>query len=253
MELRLGRNPVVPVYHRVRAAAGGAPHSRGSARGCRNRPRGNPKGNAEMGPASGGSPAGAVLTIFARPDTAHVHSQFVVIAGMLPAGAGDPRKQSPSSNPCGGMALTTRSLSLHSRLGTGRRSGLATPRAGNKAVQRPAQAPTVGVFPNPEPCSGSPAPSLVETHDDGAVTDRRHMVENLMLANPARRAGGAASKGTAKSNLKGPSPRRLRHASRVERRRAQPPSRLRGRPSEQGPNGHTDDDITGVVNAGVNA
>ena len=84
-------------------------------------PRGNPKGNAEMGPRKRGTPAGAVPTIFARPDTEHLHSQLVVIAGMLPAGAGDPRKESPSSNPCGGMTLTTRSLSLHSRSGTGRR------------------------------------------------------------------------------------------------------------------------------------
>ena len=176
-----------------------------------------------------------------------------IIAGMLPAGAGDPRKAVPSSKPCGGIILTT----LRFHFTPGRAVGEDLVRQSlervNKAVQRPAQAPTVGVFPNPEPCSGSPAQSLVETHDDGAVTDRRHMVENLMLANPARRAGGAASKGTAKSNLKGPSPRRLRHASRVERRRAQPPSRLRGRPSEQGPNGYTDDDITGVVNAGVDA
>jgi len=50
------------------------------------------------GHASGVPKAGAVPTIFARPDTAHVHSQLVVIAGMLPAGAGDSRKESPSSN-----------------------------------------------------------------------------------------------------------------------------------------------------------
>ncbi len=172
MELRLGRNPVVPVYHRVRAAAGGAPHSRGSARGCRNRPRGNPKGNAEMGPASGGSPAGAVLTIFARPDTAHVHSQFVVIAGMLPAGAGDPRKQSPSSNPCGGMTLTTRSLSLQSRSGTGRRFN------GGAGAESRRLSPT----PSPAPARRRRPWSRPTT-----TTVHRYLVENSLRPKPPRR------------------------------------------------------------------
>ena len=61
--------------------------------------RGNPKGNAEMGPRKPGTPDGAVPTIFARPDTEHIHSQLAVIAGMLPAGAGDHRKGVPVVEP----------------------------------------------------------------------------------------------------------------------------------------------------------
>ena len=52
-----------------------------------------------MGPRKPGTPDGAVPTIFARPDTEHIHSQLAVIAGMLPAGAGDHRKGVPVVEP----------------------------------------------------------------------------------------------------------------------------------------------------------
>ena len=89
-----------------------------------------------MGPRKPGTPDGAVPTIFARPDTEHIHSQLAVIAGMLPAGAGDHRKGVPSSNPCGGMTLTTRRFHV-------------TPARHWKEVQRGRRRRESASFPNP--------------------------------------------------------------------------------------------------------
>ena len=56
MERKPGRNPLVCVYHRVCAAAGGAPHSRGSGRSCRNRRAREPEGQRRDGQRKRGIP-----------------------------------------------------------------------------------------------------------------------------------------------------------------------------------------------------
>ena len=248
-----GRIPESPCTTVMCAAAGGAPHSRGSARSRRNRAAPEPEGQRRDGPSQAGDPR--------RRGPHHLRpsptqSTSTPSSRSSPAcsrqARGTTGRESPSSNPCGGMTLTTRPLSLHSRPGTGR-DLVWQPLERATRRSKPAQAPRVGVFPNPEPCSGSPAPSLVETHDDerspiAATWSRTPSGETHRdeeVAQPAR-ADGQVKPAR-------PSPRRLRHASGVERSRAQPPSRLRGRPSEQGPHGYTDDDVTGVVNAGVDA
>jgi len=38
----------------------------------------------------------------------------------------------------------------------------------------------VGVFPNPTPCSASPARSWSRPHDEGQATDRRYLSEATM-------------------------------------------------------------------------
>ena len=179
------------MYHRECAAAGGAPHSRGSALSRRNRPRGNPKGNAEMGPRKRGTPDGAVPTIFARPDTEHLHSQLAVIAGMLPAGAGDHRKGVPVVEPMRWDDADDAPLSRH-------------PGQALEGGSTGAQAPRVGVFPNPEPCSGSPAPSLVETHDDERSPSPLHGRELPQAKTTPTRRRRSPQKLTAKSNQQGP-------------------------------------------------
>ena len=87
----------------------------------------------------------------------------------------------PVVEPSGGMALTTRSLSLDSRSGTGSRSGPATPGAGQQGGSNAAQAPAT---------RSSPTPSLAPARRRRpwsrfrrrAATDRRHLVENSRQA-----------------------------------------------------------------------
>ena len=105
-----------------------------------------------MGPRNRGTPDGAVPTIFARPDTEHLHSQLAVIAGMLPASAGDHRKGVPVVEPMRWDDADDAPLSRHP--GQALEGGSTGAGAESRRLSIP------------EPCSGSPAPSLVETHDD---------------------------------------------------------------------------------------
>ena len=89
-----------------------------------------------MGPRKPGTPDGAVPTIFARPDTEHIHSQLAVIAGMLPAGAGDHRKGVPVVEPMRWDDADDAPLSRH-------------PGQALEGGSTGAQAPRVGVFPQP--------------------------------------------------------------------------------------------------------
>ena len=226
------------MYHRECTAAGGAPHSRGSALSRRNRGRAGTRRVTPRWALASGDPRRRGPTIFARPDTEHIHSQLAVIAGMLAAGAGDHMKGVPSSNPCGGMTLTTRSYSRH-------------PGQALEGGSTGAQAPRVGVCPQPRALlrlAGAVLGRDPRRRPFTATWSRTPSGQNHPddeMAPPAK-ADGQVKPAR-------PSSRRVRHASGLERSGAQPPSRLRGRPSEQGPHGYTDDDVPGVVNAGVDA
>ena len=94
---------------------------------------------------------------------------------------GTPGRSPRRRTKAGGMALTTRSLSLDSRSGTGSRSGPATPRAGQQGVQTPAQAPATRSSPTPSLAPARRRRPLSRPRRR-AATDRRHLVENSRQA-----------------------------------------------------------------------
>ena len=93
-------------------------------------------GKRRNGPSQAGTPDGAVPTIFARPDAEPIHSQLTVIAGMLAAGAGDHREGVPVVEPMRSDDADDAQLSRH-------------PGQAMEGGSTGAQAPRVGVFPQP--------------------------------------------------------------------------------------------------------
>ena len=124
-----------------------------------------PRGNAEM-------VAAAVRTIFAQPDTEHVHSQLDVIAGML-------GKQFPVVEVMLRDAADDVLAFAGFPVGHWKKIWSTNPlERVNKEIKR--RTDVVGVFPNPEALLRLAGAVLVETHDEWAVTDRRYLSENSM-------------------------------------------------------------------------
>jgi putative transposase len=126
-----------------------------------------PKGNAEM-------VAAAIRTIFAQPDSQHVHEQLDVIAGML--GRQLPRVEAMLRDAAEDILAFTTFPQPHWR-----KIWSTNPlERVNKEIKR--RTDVVGVFPNPEALLRLAGAVLVETHDEWAVTERRYLSEGSMTA-----------------------------------------------------------------------
>ena len=124
-----------------------------------------PKGSAEMVLA-------AIRTVFAQPDTAHVHEQFDVIATML--GRQLPKVETMMRDAKEGLLAFTAFPQAHWR-----KIWSTNPlERVNKEIKR--RTDVVGVFPNPAALLRLGGAVLVETHDEWQVSDRRYLSENSM-------------------------------------------------------------------------
>lgn len=126
-----------------------------------------PKGNAEM-------VAAAIRTIFAQPDSQHVHEQLDVIAGMLgrqlPRVEAMLRRRDPGHPRVYHVPATALAQGLVDQPA---RSGQQGDRAPHRRRRRLAQ---------PEALLRLAGSVLVETHDECAVTERRFLPEGSITA-----------------------------------------------------------------------
>jgi putative transposase len=134
-----------------------------------------PKGNAEM-------VAATIRTIFAQPDTEHVHAQLDVIAGML--GRQFPTVEAMLREAAEDLLAFTAFPVAHWKKvwSTNPLERL------NKEIKRRTDVvgwrhlPRAGVFPNPEALLRLAGAVLVDAHDEWQVSDRRYLSEGSMAA-----------------------------------------------------------------------
>jgi putative transposase len=130
-----------------------------------------PKGSAEM-------VAAAIRTIFAQPDTHHVHEQLDVIAGML--GRQFPKLERMLRDAAEDLlAFTSFPVSHWKKVWS------TNPlERRNKEIKR--RTDVVGVFPHPEALLRLAGAVLVEAHDQWQVSDRRYLSEGPWPCSPRR-------------------------------------------------------------------